>query len=143
MTPARCVSVIAFQLGGAMLDFGASGRAHRGALARVSVVSRRVLTRRVSAALLSIVASAAAPMAEAQERTFTRTLTCAALKSVVARKGGVVLASSERAYETVYRDGGACKQDGTGEPAFEPTADEPLCFAGWRCRQRNSDNNVN
>ncbi|MCJ2069586.1 hypothetical protein MKK75_12430 [Methylobacterium sp. J-030] len=77
--------------------------------------------------------------AVAQGRTDTRTVTCAALRAFVARSGNAVLASSDLAYETVHRDSGACEQDETGAPAYEPTLDVPACFAGWRCKQRNSD----
>jgi hypothetical protein len=75
----------------------------------------------------------------AQERVYTRTLTCAALKARVARDQHLVLARSETAYETVHLDSGACRQDETGRPAFEPSADVPNCLAGWRCTQRNSE----
>ena len=77
--------------------------------------------------------------AQVQGRTDTRSVTCAALKGIVDRAGHIVLATSATAYEAVHRDGGACQQDTTSAPAFEPTADEPACFAGWRCKPRNSD----
>ncbi|MFB0490721.1 hypothetical protein ABIE45_003307 [Methylobacterium sp. OAE515] len=84
---------------------------------------------------LAVVATGAA----AQERVYTRNLTCAALKARVAHDRTVMLARSETAYETVHLDSGACQQDETGAPAFEPSADVPNCLAGWRCTQRNSD----
>ena len=65
--------------------------------------------------------------------------TGAALRARVARDRTVILARSETAYETVHLDSGACRQDETGAPAFEPSADLPSCWAGWRCTQRNSD----
>ena len=88
---------------------------------------------------LVLVLAALATAAAAQERVATRTLSCAALQARVARDGHVVLATSETAYETVHRDSGACRQDETGAPAFEPSADMPNCLAGWRCTQRNSE----
>ncbi|MGH1574327.1 hypothetical protein ACRAWG_31360 [Methylobacterium sp. P31] len=77
--------------------------------------------------------------AHAQGRTDTRSYTCPALKALVERAGTVVLASSEFIYETVHRDGGACRQDETSAPDYEPTSDVPACFVGWHCKQRNSD----
>lgn len=77
--------------------------------------------------------------ATAQQRPYTPQLTCAAVKAIVARQGDVVLATSPNAYERVYLDGGACRQEVTAVPAFEPTLDDPNCFAGYRCRQRNND----
>ncbi|MGH1572443.1 hypothetical protein ACRAWG_19345 [Methylobacterium sp. P31] len=90
--------------------------------------------------VLAVLLTVAAPAgADAQGRTDTRSFTCPALKALVARAGNVVLASSEFTYETVHRDGGACQQDETGAPAYEPTSDVSACFVGWRCKQRNSD----
>jgi hypothetical protein len=77
--------------------------------------------------------------AYAQGRIDTRTFTCAALKSLVARSRNIELASSDRIYELVHEDSGACRQGETGAPAYEPTIDVPACFAGWRCKQRNND----
>ncbi|MBP1178677.1 hypothetical protein [Methylobacterium sp. PvR107] len=91
---------------------------------------------RLAAALALAVVTAGAA---AQERVSTRNLSCTALKARVAHDQTVILARSETAYETVHRDSGACRQDETGVPAFEPSADMPNCLAGWRCTQRNSD----
>lgn len=85
---------------------------------------------------LALIASGGA---QAQGRTDTRSITCATLKGIVDRAGRIVLATSANAYEAVHRDGGACQQDTTSAPAYEPTADQPACFAGWRCKPRNSD----
>ena len=95
--------------------------------------------RRLAPALCIVVCLAGGSAALAQGRTDTRALTCAAVKAVVARDRDVVLASSETAYETVHRDNMACASDETGTPAFIPSADEPSCFAGWRCKQRSND----
>ena len=94
---------------------------------------------RLIPALSVVLALSAATSASAQGRVATQPLTCAALKALVARQGDVVLAGSELIYEKVHRDGGVCQQDETSAPAYEPTADEAFCFAGWRCKQRNSD----
>lgn len=75
------------------------------------------------------------------DRPFTPALTCAAVQGIVARRGRVVLASSPTAYETVHLESGACQNEVTSAPAFEPTLDEPYCFAGYRCVQRNNGEN--
>ncbi len=83
---------------------------------------------------------AAAP-ALAQQRPFTPALTCGAVQALVAREHRVVLATSPNAYETVHLDSGDCRDEVTARPAFEPTLDNPNCFAGYRCVQRNNDAN--
>lgn len=88
--------------------------------------------------LISVLALVAvASGASAQERVYTRSLTCAALQARVARDRSVTLASSETAYETVHLASGVCRTDETAAPAFEPSADVQACLAGWRCKQRN------
>jgi hypothetical protein len=93
------------------------------------------MTRLACALVLGVLATGAV----AQERIDTRALTCAALRARVVRDHTVILAQNELAYETVHLDPGSCQQDETGAPAFEPSADVPSCWAGWRCKQRNSD----
>ena len=90
-------------------------------------------------ALLPGLASAQAPIAG--DRPFTPALTCAAVQGLVARRGRIVLASSPTAYETVHYESGACRNEVTSAPAFEPTLDDPYCFAGYRCVQRNNGEN--
>ncbi|GJE29357.1 hypothetical protein [Methylobacterium organophilum] len=95
-------------------------------------------------ALLPLLGLLAATGAVAQEtvrdgRPFTPALSCAAVKRIVAERGHAVLATSPNAYETVHLESGACREEVTAAPAFEPTLDDPNCFAGWRCRQRDND----
>lgn len=75
------------------------------------------------------------------QRPFAPGLTCGALRSIVAHRGHVVVASSPTAYETVHFESGACQNEVSFAPAFEPTLDEPYCFAGYRCVQRNNGEN--
>ncbi|GEP09765.1 hypothetical protein [Methylobacterium gnaphalii] len=93
---------------------------------------------RVAVAVLGLTLAASA--ASAQQRPYTPALTCAAVKAIVARQGAVVLATSPHAYEKVYADSGACRDEVTAAPAFEPSIDDPNCFAGYRCQQRNNGN---
>ncbi|AMB44032.1 MULTISPECIES: hypothetical protein [Methylobacteriaceae] len=79
--------------------------------------------------------------ASAQERPFTPSLTCGTVQALVARQRRVVLATSPNAYEAVHLDSGDCRNEVTARPAFEPTLDNPYCFAGYRCVQRNNGEN--
>ncbi|CAO4183393.1 YARHG domain-containing protein [Methylorubrum populi] len=99
-------------------------------------MNRSILSRFVCLSL----ALAALP-ATAQERPFTPSLTCGAVKALVARERRVVLATSPTAYETVHFESGACTNEVTAAPAFEPTLDDRYCFAGYRCVQRNNGEN--
>ncbi|MGE7156893.1 hypothetical protein ACQKJ1_24525 [Methylorubrum rhodesianum] len=83
-----------------------------------------------------------ATAASAQERPFTPSLTCAAVQAIVARQRRVVLATSPNAYEMVHFESGDCRNEVTARPAFEPTLDDPNCFAGYRCVQRNNGENT-
>lgn len=95
--------------------------------------------RHLTPAICTIALLVTGTAVHAQGRVYTRALTCAAIKDLVARDRDVVLASSEMAYEAVHRDSMACASDETGAPAYAPSSDEPACFAGWRCKQRSND----
>ena len=103
-------------------------------MSRIRQARRRVRDALVAAAGLAAMSG----LAPAQERPYAPSMTCAALKATVDRLGDVVVATSANAYETVHRDSGACTDEVTAVPAFEPTADVPQCFAGYRCRDRNN-----
>jgi hypothetical protein len=92
---------------------------------------------RVAVALVCLPLATSA--ASAQTRPYTPQLTCAAVKAIVARERAVVLGTSPQAYEKVYLDSGACQGEVTSAPAFEPTIDDPNCFAGYRCKQRSNE----
>lgn len=95
----------------------------------------------LAARTLSLGLALAVLPAAAQERPLTRLMTCEAVKRLVARERRIVLATSETAYETVYFESGACRNEVSGRPAFEPTLDDPNCFVGYRCVQRNNEGN--
>ncbi len=91
------------------------------------------------AAILGLAVTAAP--AFAQPRPLTPSLTCGTVQALVARERRVVLATSPNAYEAVHLDSGDCRNEVTARPAFEPTLDNPYCFAGYRCVQRNNGEN--
>lgn len=103
-----------------------------------AAASQDVMRLGLNAVAIALVLGAATG-AYAQGRVDTRAFTCAALKSLVAQSRNIELASSDLVYELVHQDSGACRQDETGAPAYEPTIDVPACFVGWRCKQRNND----
>lgn len=91
------------------------------------------------ACLLAVPFGLTISVCEAQTRPYTPELVCAEVKAIVAQSRHVVLATSPNAYELVHVDGGSCGEGLTSVPAFEPTRDEPNCFAGYRCKDRSND----
>lgn len=61
---------------------------------------------RVMAGLGIAVVLVSGTAARAQERIYTRALTCSAVKEIVAREHDVVLATSETSYEFVHNNAG-------------------------------------
>lgn len=70
-------------------------------------------------------------------RIYAPDMPCAAVQAAVARGRAVIVNSSPTAYEKVYADAGVCRNEVTSAPAFTRSADDPSCFAGYRCRDRN------
>lgn len=98
--------------------------------------------------VLTALAASASPVAaqsQAQDlrngpaaaRIYAPEMPCAAVQASVARNGAVIVNSSPTAYEKVYADAGICRNEVTSAPAFTRSADDPTCFAGYRCRDRN------
>jgi hypothetical protein len=48
----------------------------------------------------------------------------------------VVLGTGPNSYERVVAHGGLCSVEETTAPAWEPTADNPRCFVGYRCKDK-------
>lgn len=94
---------------------------------------------RALATVLVLLPAAAAAREGPSGRPFTPALSCESVRLLVARAGAVTLSTSANAYERVLRSGGTCTGDTTAAPAFVPARDDPSCFAGYRCRQRNTD----
>lgn len=92
-----------------------------------------------NACLATVLLGLTITVCEAQTRPYTPEMICAEVQAIVAQSRHVVLATSPNAYELVHVDGGACKNGLTSAPAFEPTRDDPNCFAGYRCKDRSND----
>ena len=71
-----------------------------------------------------------------RERLASPRTPCAAVAAAVTSRGAVVLDTGPGTFERVVRDAGLCALEETTRPAFEPTADDPRCFVGYRCVDR-------
>jgi len=47
-----------------------------------------------------------------------------------------VLGTGPNTYERIVVHGGLCTVEETTAPAWEPTADNPRCFVGYRCKDK-------
>ena len=76
----------------------------------------------------------AAPGAIAQERVPAHERPCGQVMGLVQSRGVAVLSTGPFTYERIVRDQGFCETETTTGPAYVPSADTRLCFAGYRCR---------
>lgn len=70
---------------------------------------------------------------QAQNRPLTRTMSCAAAQSLVARQGSIVLDTDRFIYDRYVRNNSFCLNLQTTRPAWVPTKDTPNCFIGFTC----------
>lgn len=76
---------------------------------------------------------AACMPALAQSRPDTLTLSCQAVRALVAREGRVLLGTGPNVYDIYVRDASFCQNEETTRPAFLPTRDAPQCPIGFAC----------
>ncbi len=76
------------------------------------------------------------PAAAVQARPSTFAMACDRAASIVAVNGAVVLNTSPTTYDRFVTDAGYCMVGEYTDPAFVPSADDPACFVGYRCRER-------
>ena len=69
----------------------------------------------------------------AQSRPLTSRMSCSQARALVAGQGSVVLNTSPLAYDRYVGSAGSCSLGERTEPAWVPTADNPLCPIGFRC----------
>lgn len=72
--------------------------------------------------------------ASAQERVPAPSMPCASVAGLVASRGAAILTTGPITYERVVRDQSFCELETSTVPAYVPSADQRLCFAGYRCR---------
>ncbi|MBM3530201.1 MAG: hypothetical protein FJX62_19130 [Alphaproteobacteria bacterium] len=75
--------------------------------------------------------------AAAQSRADTLRMSCAAAKALVARHGGIVLATRRSLFDRFVASRAHCMPTEMIEHAFVPTADNRQCFIGYTCREHN------
>ena len=91
---------------------------------------------RFRALALAAVLAGIADMAVAQPRLSTLSMSCRQAQALVASRGAIVLSTGQYTYDRYVSHVGFCEIEQTTEPAFEPTADNPQCLIGNRCRSR-------
>ncbi|CAO4154134.1 Putative DNA-binding transcriptional regulator AlpA [Methylorubrum thiocyanatum] len=90
--------------------------------------------RRVLVSLLLPWAVLAAGLSPAlAQRPSTTNLTCARVRTVVARQGAAVLGTGGPTFDRFVRDRSFCEATEIGRRAFVPTRDNPGCFVGYTC----------
>lgn len=86
--------------------------------------------------VLAAVLAGVAGVAAAQPRPSTLSMSCRQAQALVASRGAIVLGTGRYTYDRYVTHVGFCQIEETTEPAFEPTADNPQCLIGNRCRAR-------
>jgi hypothetical protein len=85
---------------------------------------------------LTFYATAFVTAVAAQGRPYTPSMSCRAAAGLVAASGAIVFGTGPNTYERVVLHGGFCSIEETTAPAWEPTADNPQCFVGYRCKDK-------
>jgi hypothetical protein len=70
----------------------------------------------------------------AQERIQASAMRCADLAGTVRARGAAIVTTGPITYERLVRDQSFCELETTTAPAWVASADDPQCFAGYRCR---------
>jgi hypothetical protein len=78
----------------------------------------------------------AATAAVAQSRPSTPSLPCVRAAALVQTQGAIVLGTGGYTYDRFVSGGNFCLVGERPDPAWVPSADNPQCFVGYRCRQR-------
>jgi hypothetical protein len=86
---------------------------------------------------LTLVVGATAALAQAGPVTFDRP--CASVRDLVLADGAVVLTTGPGTYDRYVKDAAYCLVDQYPQPAWVPSADNPQCFVGYRCRSGPND----
>ena len=80
-----------------------------------------------------------APPALAQVGPLTTARTCSEDRALVSARGAVVLSTSAMTYARYVKDAAYCLVDQYPAPAWVPSADNPQCFVGYRCKDGPDD----
>ena len=88
--------------------------------------------------LLAVAASAFSAPAQAQRRSDTTAMTCAAAQALVARAGAIVVGMGGPTYDRVVLHRGYCTRTEQTEPAYARTLDNRACYIGNLCIERDN-----
>ena len=94
---------------------------------------------------IAIVLSASAAEAQSRRapavegRPSTTAMSCNQARALVSARGAIVLATGARTYDRFVSNAGLCSLGEIAEPAFEPSAENPQCFVGYRCVYRRNE----
>lgn len=90
----------------------------------------------MKALVLVLPLMAAASPALAQSRLDSLTSSCQTARRAVQDGGAVIIGTGRFVYDRFVRDQSYCPLSQITEPAWLPTANDPQCFVGYRCRDR-------
>jgi hypothetical protein len=88
--------------------------------------------------ILTVGFSLAAAAAVAQTRPSTPSLPCARAAALVQTQGAIVLGTGGYTYDRFVSGGNYCALGEFADGAWVPSADNPQCFVGYRCRNRGA-----
>src|SRR5262245_6606198 len=90
--------------------------------------------------MVSMLLAIAISPATAQGRLSVTTMSCESAQATIANAAAIVLGTGPSTYDRFVATQGYCTNDEFTEPAFAPTANNPQCFIGYRCREKPSEN---
>lgn len=89
-------------------------------------------------AFLIVALSLGTTAALAQTRPSTPSLPCARAAALVQSQGAIVLGTGVYSYDRFVSSGSYCQVGEFADPAWVPSADNPQCSVGYRCRNRGA-----
>ena len=95
--------------------------------------------------VIAIVLAAGAAIAQPRRapavegRPSTTAMSCSQARALVTARGAIVLGTGGLTYDRFVSNAGACALAEIAEPAFEPSAENPQCFVGYRCVYRRNE----
>lgn len=94
----------------------------------------------MKALMLALPIALAASTALAQPRVDSLTASCDTVSRIVRQSGAAIIGTGHFLYDRFVNDDGYCPRSQITEAAWLPTADDPQCFVGYRCRDRGPRN---
>jgi len=76
----------------------------------------------------------------APQRGNATAMSCQAVKAFIQSNGAALLSTGGGSYDRYVRDQSFCYSGQVGRTAFAPTRDNPHCFVGYTCEERQLNN---